>query len=45
MAIVNEEPTPYDDEASVVVRGRAGDVLADVAQILGALPNLADAAT
>ena len=45
VAIVNEEPTPYDDEASVVVRGRAGDVLADVAQILGALPNLADAAT
>lgn len=27
VAIVNAEPTPFDDEASVVVRGRAGDVL------------------
>ena len=45
VAIVNEEPTAYDDEASVVVRGRAGDVLADVAHILGALPNPADAAS
>jgi NAD-dependent deacetylase len=45
VAIVNGEPTPYDDEASVVVRGRAGDVLADVARILGALPNSAEAAS
>jgi NAD-dependent deacetylase len=45
LAIVNEEPTPYDDEASVVVRGRAGDVLAEVARALGASPSGADAAS
>jgi NAD-dependent deacetylase len=27
LAIVNDEPTPYDDLADVVVRGRAGEVL------------------
>ena len=27
LAIVNDEPTPLDDEADVVVRGRAGDIL------------------
>jgi NAD-dependent deacetylase len=28
LVIVNDEPTPYDDLADLVVRGRAGDVLA-----------------
>ena len=27
LAIVNDEPTPYDDLADLVVRGRAGEVL------------------
>jgi NAD-dependent deacetylase len=27
LAIVNDEPTPYDELADVVVRGRAGVVL------------------
>jgi NAD-dependent deacetylase len=45
LAIVNEQPTPYDEEASVVVRGRAGDVLAEVARALGASPSGADAAS
>ena len=27
LAIVNDEPTPLDDEATLVVRGRAGEVL------------------
>lgn len=33
-AIVNEEPTELDDEAALVVRGRAGDVLPGVARLL-----------
>ena len=28
LVIVNDEPTPYDDIADLVVRGRAGEVLA-----------------
>ena len=33
---MNDEPTPYDDVADVVVRGRAGDVLAGaVGAVLG----------
>jgi NAD-dependent deacetylase len=36
LAIVNDEPTPFDDLADVVVRGRAGEVLpAAVAAALG----------
>jgi NAD-dependent deacetylase len=27
LAIVNDEPTPYDDLADLVVRGRAGELL------------------
>jgi NAD-dependent deacetylase len=34
LAIVNDEPTPYDDAATVVLRGRAGAALAQVARIL-----------
>lgn len=30
LAIVNEEETPFDDDATLVVRARAGAVLADV---------------
>lgn len=36
LAILNGEPTPYDDDAALVVRGRAGVVLADVAELLEA---------
>ena len=36
LAVVNDEPTPYDEMADVVVRGRAGDVLGTaVAAVLG----------
>ncbi len=36
LAIVNDEPTPYDEVADVVVRGRAGEVLAGaVGAVLG----------
>jgi NAD-dependent deacetylase len=36
LVIVNDEPTPYDDLADLVVRGRAGDVLAEaVSEVLG----------
>ena len=36
LAIVNDEPTPYDDVATLLVRGRAGEVLGEVARILTA---------
>jgi NAD-dependent deacetylase len=36
LAIVNLEETPYDDDATVVVRGTSGTVLAEVARLLGA---------
>jgi NAD-dependent deacetylase len=29
LVIVNDEPTPYDGLAELVVRGRAGEVLAE----------------
>ena len=36
LVIVNDEPTPYDELADLVVRGRAGEVLADaVDAVLG----------
>jgi len=36
LVIVNDEPTPYDEIADLVVRGRAGEVLPDaVAEVLG----------
>lgn len=34
LAIVNGEPTDYDGDAELVVRGRAGETLADVARVL-----------
>lgn len=36
LAILNGEPTPYDDDAAQVLRGRAGVVLADVVELLAA---------
>lgn len=33
LVIVNDEPTPLDDVASVVIRGRAGEVLAQLARL------------
>ncbi len=36
VAIVDGEPTPHDQRATLVVRGRAGEVLAAVAEQLGA---------
>jgi NAD-dependent protein deacetylase/lipoamidase len=35
LAIVNDEPTPYDDLADLVVRGRAGQVLSEAVDSLG----------
>jgi len=34
LAIVNDEPTPYDDAATLLVRGRAATALGQVARIL-----------
>jgi NAD-dependent deacetylase len=34
LAIVNDEPTPYDELADLVVRGRAGEVLGSAVDIL-----------
>jgi NAD-dependent deacetylase len=36
LAIVNDEPTPYDEAATLLVRGRAAEALARVARILTA---------
>jgi NAD-dependent deacetylase len=36
LAIVNDEPTPYDDAATLLVRGRAAEALGQVARILTA---------
>jgi NAD-dependent deacetylase len=38
LAIVNDEPTGYDDEATLVVRGRAADALRAVADALADRP-------
>jgi NAD-dependent deacetylase len=35
LVIVNDEPTPYDDLADLVVRGRAGQVLSEAVDSLG----------
>jgi NAD-dependent deacetylase len=47
VAIVNDEPTPYDADATLVVRGRAAEALAGAARILsdGAFANGQDAAS
>jgi NAD-dependent deacetylase len=34
--IVNAEPTPLDQKADVVIRGRAGDVLPEIVELIGA---------
>lgn len=34
LAIVNRDPTPYDRDASTIVRGQAGEVLANVSRLL-----------
>jgi NAD-dependent deacetylase len=36
LAIVNREPTPYDDRAALVVASSAGETLEGVARALGA---------
>jgi NAD-dependent deacetylase len=47
LAIVNDEPTGHDDDAALVVRGRAAEALAGAARILvdGAFADGADAAS
>ena len=35
LVIVNDEPTPFDGLADVVVRGRAGEVLGEAMGLLG----------
>jgi NAD-dependent SIR2 family protein deacetylase len=32
--IVNAEPTPFDDQADVVIEGRAGEVLPRLAELV-----------
>jgi NAD-dependent deacetylase len=38
LAIVNLEPTPHDHRADLIIRERAGAVMAEVVQRLGARP-------
>jgi NAD-dependent SIR2 family protein deacetylase len=45
LAIVNLEPTPQDHRADLVIRARAGDVMAEVVQRLDARPAGKGAAT
>jgi NAD-dependent deacetylase len=36
MIVVNAEPTPYDKLAAVVIHGRAGEILPEIARLTGA---------
>ena len=47
LAIVNDEPTGYDDDAALIVRGRAAEALAGAARLLtdGAFADGADSAS
>ena len=36
MIVVNAEPTPFDGLAEIVIHGRSGDVLPEIAQLTGA---------
>ena len=35
MIVVNAEPTPFDGLAEVVIQGRSGEVLPEIARLLG----------
>jgi len=42
LAIVNLEPTPYDDQADILIHGKAGEVMGRVIQMVKArIPHLA----
>ena len=47
LAIVNDEPTGYDDDAALIVRGRAAEALAGAARLLtdGAFADGTDSAS
>jgi NAD-dependent deacetylase len=34
MIVVNAEPTPFDDLAEVVIRGRSGEVLPEIVRLI-----------
>ncbi len=36
MIVINAEPTPFDRLAEVVIRGRSGEVLPQIASLIGA---------
>jgi len=36
LIIVNAEPTPFDEQAAVVVHGKSGDVLPEIVDLIGA---------
>ena len=36
MIVVNAEPTPFDGSAEIVIHGRSGEVLPEIAQLTGA---------
>jgi len=35
MIVVNAEPTPFDDLAEVVIRGRSGELLPEIVRLIG----------
>jgi NAD-dependent SIR2 family protein deacetylase len=34
--VINAEPTPLDELAAVVVRGKSGEVLPEIVELIGA---------
>jgi NAD-dependent SIR2 family protein deacetylase len=36
LIVVNAEPTPFDDLAAVVIRGKSGEILPEIAGLIGA---------
>jgi len=36
LIVINAEPTPFDRFASVVIHGRSGEVLPEIARLIGA---------
>jgi NAD-dependent deacetylase len=36
LIVINAEPTPFDRFAAVVIHGRSGEVLPEIARLIGA---------
>jgi NAD-dependent deacetylase len=36
LIVINAEPTPFDELAAVVIRGKSGEVLPEIVELIGA---------